>query len=622
MSFGVLGWVALALAPQVDLPSDLAACLRAASRANTTHELESEQRLLAHAESLGGDPEDEAEVQCRLAVIDWKLFERFDTARARLRRAAESSTQVELRMELARMEYKAERFADAHAAAAAALAVAETEKTQRRARVFGAVARVGAAMLERRAGGVASSDELTRACDELAEDVRAHPGYLDPARKLLHGAVLLDRGPLALVAAQSYYHSESTGWPNAIAVAGRELERLLPVWRGAAATRSERIELVHALSGTRFFDAAELVALDPRAPAGLGEHELVRGVVAYARYLRELRDVAEAYYRRCSLGTEDAGDFRRDFEHATAAVVAVIEGRDRPRSYRKSMLEDLAARYGTLAARGETAGTYDLHMGHAVVDRTRVVEQYGYRADVRFVAIDTIVSNGYQSWAWENGASDGGWGGADEIVQVRPAYATTPIAIWDQLTLPASRSDWVEETERETALDEGRAAADPYAYLPGLARRLHDQARAAMLAELRADGLAGDGLREGFVAEYGAAVQDYSIFAHEGRHAIDAGGAARKNRTRNSEYTAKLSQIAFARHPRLAVTGCLWENVGDDTPHGQANLLVTKGLVAWMDEHQAEIDELDPTRPLLPQLDLLTDDQLRAAARSLDPLAK
>jgi len=46
-----------------------------------------------------------------------------------------------------------------------------------------------------------------------------------------------------------------------------------------------------------------------------------------------------------------------------------------------------------------------------------------------------------------------------------------------------------------------------------------------------------------------------------------------------------------------------------------------QGLDVWMREHAAEIARLDPSAPLLPQLPLLTDAQLKAAFGSLDPLA-
>ena len=45
-----------------------------------------------------------------------------------------------------------------------------------------------------------------------------------------------------------------------------------------------------------------------------------------------------------------------------------------------------------------------------------------------------------------------------------------------------------------------------------------------------------------------------------------------------------------------------------------------RGLVKWIDKHRAEVDGLDPARPLLLQFDLLTDDQMSDAFRSMDSL--
>lgn len=49
---------------------------------------------------------------------------------------------------------------------------------------------------------------------------------------------------------------------------------------------------------------------------------------------------------------------------------------------------------------------------------------------------------------------------------------------------------------------------------------------------------------------------------------------------------------------------------------------IMKGIVDWMKRHQTEIAGLDPNRPVLPQLDRLTDDQLRAIMRGMDPMSK
>ena len=60
-------------------------------------------------------------------------------------------------------------------------------------------------------------------------------------------------------------------------------------------------------------------------------------------------------------------------------------------------------------------------------DRHRTVEQYGHKADVRFMMLDNIVSNGFQSWAWESGAQHGGWGSAD-LLDEKAAHRQCTVA--------------------------------------------------------------------------------------------------------------------------------------------------------------------------------------------------
>ena len=91
-------------------------------------------------------------------------------------------------------------------------------------------------------------------------------------------------------------------------------------------------------------------------------------------------------------------------------------------------------------------------------------------------------------------------------------------------------------------------------------------------------------------------------------------------RSSEKEFRAKLSEVAFAPEPRLSVGSIFSSNIGNSSGHGQANERIMRGVVEWMEEHGSEIDGLDPELPLLPQFDLLTDEQIRAAFRSMDPL--
>ena len=87
------------------------------------------------------------------------------------------------------------------------------------------------------------------------------------------------------------------------------------------------------------------------------------------------------------------------------------------------------------------------------------------------------------------------------------------------------------------------------------------------------------------------------------------------------EYRAKLSEIALADYPRLALANIAGQSQGD-TPHGRANRRVLQGYRDWVRSHRREIAGFDRTQPGLSQLHLLTDDQIRAVARRLDPWAR
>jgi hypothetical protein len=172
----------------------------------------------------------------------------------------------------------------------------------------------------------------------------------------------------------------------------------------------------------------------------------------------------------------------------------------------------------------------------------------------------------------------------------------------------------------DSVADLVRARTTPAAYFPSVAARLERDGRRVLLDSLRRAGHTGADLEATFERAIGDATVESSIFAHEGRHAIDA--ALGVKGAPELEYRAKLSQVDFAPLPRLAFSSIMSPEAGDATPHGIANLRVLKGLLAWVESHAAEIRGLDQSAPLLPQLPLLDDAQLRAAAGSMDPLAR
>lgn len=540
-------------------------------------------REAARSES---DPERRAIALARVANIEWRVMRDLAAARATLANAAEPQTLIER----SRAEGElAHDWTAAHAFAVRAVAAAKKRDDRRRAMLTEAatlVRPVRDARLERRC---VSADSLAPAIATLRAVIERDGPLLGASRLLLDAAIVAGDRATMLQAWQWYYGSVPPGVP------------------------ADRRGLGLALAKAKFFDEAALVLGDPCAAEPLTDAES-RDAVFYAAALRRIRDVADEHYRRVALGENDDRGFGQALDREGEALWQRFGSGDYSR---EALMKALFARFGAIATFGKTGGVQDIHLGHAVIDTARTVTQYGRSANIRFVALDGMVSNGYSTWASDGAQGDGGWNNAQGIFQVRPMYADGPIGDWRVATDAEVRAERERELADETKRDEAR---DPLTAPRGTAMRLRLQADDALLAELKAKGLTGDALRSAFLDRVRDDVFNSSILAHEGRHAIDAKEGIKD--AAQLEYDAKLSEVAFAPSPRRAVIGGILVNLDASSPHGKANRRIFEGVTAWMKGHAAGIAGLDASKPLLAQLDKLTDDQLRAAFRSLDPLAK
>ena len=130
---------------------------------------------------------------------------------------------------------------------------------------------------------------------------------------------------------------------------------------------------------------------------------------------------------------------------------------------------------------------------------------------------------------------------------------------------------------------------------------------------MKTKGLAGDQLRDAYIARVERDVMESSIWSHEGRHAIDK-KYGHWITSPELEFRAKLSQLQFAPSPLHAIVDIAGSGNPEfgDTPHGKANRRIAQALFDWMKAHNAQINGLDASKPLMLQLDKLTDDQVRA----------
>jgi hypothetical protein len=217
----------------------------------------------------------------------------------------------------------------------------------------------------------------------------------------------------------------------------------------------------------------------------------------------------------------------------------------------------------------------------------------------------------------------GGWASPPaEFVQIR---SDRPLYVWQSLTEPEIyRREIQAKLELRNAEDRERAKTNTCGYFPGLALRLYVRGNERLLQRLKDQGLQGSELRLAFVGEWQRLIEPALILAHEGRHVLDLTERPTGYSGADVEFRAKCSEVAFAPDPLLVLGfGHIFcSNIGQrDNGHGMANARIMEGLAAWMRVHAQEIAGLDHSRPSLPQFDCLTDEQMRAAFRSMDPWA-
>jgi hypothetical protein len=378
-----------------------------------------------------------------------------------------------------------------------------------------------------------------------------------------------------------------------------------------------KLRLVDLLVHAGFARQAESFARSSRLAELAPREAAWRRASAYFEARRTLESALLASNRRVARGggAADMEELLNAFETRLMAAAGLSGDRR----------EALLRAYGVYGRWGKTDGHPSIHLGHVVERDRRRVEQYGHRASVTFIALDSMLANGFNSWLWDGAAAAGGW--TEEgpvIVQVRPEYTSTPLSGWSLYSGGPSRQRLLRRAPERARTDRAALGGGDVAYLPGLADRLTLQVADQVGRRARAAAGPGGDLRRAFLAEYWRASFQQSIFLHEGRHALDrtlVRGLARFFDD-DPEYRAKLSELALADYPRLALYQINSDSMGGDSDHAGANRKVLQGYVDWIRAHPGEIAGYDPRRPPLVQIDKLSDSQLRAVARGLDPVAK
>ena len=399
--------------------------------------------------------------------------------------------------------------------------------------------------------------DVELAITSIGELLGRDPGQRHLLRIQFELAVLAGQGDKALEAWARYFHlaTHDDAGSSLPAVNLRRLSRSLRGWEGERLEPQQREDLATRLSVARVYPltAAVLRGLPADRIAVSPE---IRMLLRYERFLDSVSTAVVAHYRSIAI----EGDSKSRAERFTEVILALAEDvwRDvAPESRtaeftRDRFLSDMNDRFGAGMRLGKANGWFSLTWGHVVIEFDQRVEQYGFGGVLRFRSLDFEVSNGFMNWYLDDHQYIGGWKteGDPYVYQVRPIYVRQPYLAWRSVTASGSGTEGSEDQESEATADAGVIPQST------LERMLLD-GRRDLLRSLENRHSTQTSLREAYLRQYEKLTLEHAILAHEGRHGIDfelSGGLLSSDEL---EFRAKLSEIAFSSHPKIALAAIL-----------------------------------------------------------------
>jgi hypothetical protein len=436
---------------------------------------------------------------------------------------------------------------------------------------------------------------LTALRDTMSARVQRFPGRTVDARALIDVGAMLGDSAAVDAGLRSYF-----------ALGGPDLSAAID---SVFAPQT----LVDRLIRGRLHESAALL-LKARPPDGATSE--LADVLAYADFLRGLRQASEGVYRASLRGTARSGDLSRAVNAQGRALWRLLHWSETPpRFYPAALYRELTNRFGAVMSIERSGALEELHLAHRL--GAFMIDASSSRAPV--IVLDGVTASGIDAWLLDGAGGRAGWLARDTIFARRTSFTEVPFLALVGLTNPQSMPAEMLRIARDSAADLARARRDSLGYLPGVAARVFRAGAMAILDSLNeAAALSERERAAAFTRALYMNLMTTTIVRHESRHFVDA-KAGRRGAAADDELRAKIDEVVGAPHPRLALTAILSPNIGDASAHGQANRRVMRGLARWIRRNGSSIAGYDSAMPALLHLPNLTDAQLIAAFSAMRP---
>jgi hypothetical protein len=566
----------------------------------------------------------------KLAEQDWQIYVDRQAAMKKLNQAIDlkedESGSYQLRGKINR---EATLYKEALSDAADAIAASRNETTRQNAELLKSGIIHDQNIDRVRNGKSVDKKQLAIASALLNKILDQQPGRPAPAELLIGVSLLLNDGPTMLKAWKSYFFIQDEKNVNEVLLpAYQSLEGILPIWYDRVLTYKDLKSVITALAQSRFYNYATLMIRDlfPSHDRFLQAERSIRLIPAYQEFIEGIASVNKKFYPEIARGKKN---YEREYDDAIAAKAKLLwiqfGSAYSLLNYTDSLFFlTIKEKFGAEGYIGHTVGYYGMLMGHVIHHEMKSVNQYGYAATFQYTSVDRMISQDFTTWY---GATNvGGWGTDSSMVQVRGSYLSDPFQRLAWMIDTAEKRKIGQRIADAKSNDMVKCSKDPYADASHLGLSLKYDASVKLFDSLQKAGLQQSELYLVFIAETMRLSIESSVFAHEGRHAIDQLFFKKEFEVMSDderELRAKYSEVIFSSNPKLAFTGSIFGgDLDEKTNHGKANMRFRKSIVGWMEKHKSEIKGIDASKPLLFQFDLLSNQQITSMCLEFDELSK
>jgi len=444
------------------------------------------------------------------------------------------------------------------------------------------------------------------------------PGILKSSKIQLGLALLFKDGKEALNAWNLYFNISSQQKATRLLVKPqKELSQILLNWYKTDLSAENREKIILNLANSRFYEFAYVMNLYLPNKSKT-DNPAINDITNYYEFCEQIEYRMYAYYQDVALANENnIKEVKKDIKSIQKQLWNELSWEDKiPKFKRGRFYEELYNRFGTKVYSSKFNGYYFYIGGHAIVDTIKAIEQFNQKAEIQFFVLDLRFSNNY--WGWFTG-NYGFAGYADDaiIAKYREPASSNPIYYWNKLNNIESLSKWKDEIVILSAQDDSLSKINANANLNGIYERIRLNIYSEIIDSLKSVGFQNDELRKQFISIYND-IEYNHIINHEGRHVIDFNTLSKIKlvllNNAELEFRATLSQIYFSQYPLLDIKFEI-----NNTPHGLANKKLLELIANWMEQNEEKIKGFDATKPTLPQLDLLTNKQLKKIIESIEP---